>query len=81
MQVVATLLSGINYNTGMLIARTLAVVALAVGVAAAAAGPSIPPAEWLLDQVKVLSAPDMEGRASGTPGAERAARHIAGVFQ
>jgi hypothetical protein len=65
----------------MLIARTLAVVALAVGVAAAAAGPLIPPAEWLLDQVKVLSAPGMEGRASGTPGAERAARHIAGVFQ
>ena len=70
-----------NYNTGMMITRALAVVALAVGVAAAAAGPTIPLAEWLLDQVKVLSAPDMEGRASGTPGAERAARHIAGVFQ
>jgi hypothetical protein len=74
------LLSGINYNDGMLIARALAVVALAASVAVAA-GPSIPPAEWLLDQVKVLSAPDMAGRASGTPGAERAARHIAAVFQ
>jgi aminopeptidase YwaD len=31
--------------------------------------------------VKILAAPEMEGRASGTPGAERAARHIAGEMQ
>jgi hypothetical protein len=31
--------------------------------------------------VKILSAPEMDGRASGTPGAERAARHIAEVFR
>jgi aminopeptidase YwaD len=45
--------------------------------AAGATAPSIPSAEWLLGQVKVLSAPETEGRASGTPGADRAARHIA----
>jgi hypothetical protein len=65
-----------------MIARALAVVvALAVGAAGAVAGPAIPPAEWLLDQVKALSAPDMEGRASGTPGGERAARYVAGAFR
>jgi Peptidase family M28/PDZ domain/PA domain len=64
-----------------MLARALAVVALAVAVASDASGPSIPPAEWLLDQVKALSAPDMEGRASGAPGGDRAARHIAGVFR
>ncbi len=57
-----------------------ALVILAAGVAHAAV-PPVPPAEWLLDQVKILSAPDTEGRSSGTPGADRAARHIATVFQ
>ena len=41
----------------------------------------VPTAEWLLDQVKILTAPETEGRASGTAGADRAARHIAAVFQ
>jgi hypothetical protein len=54
-------------------------VALVVSAVAAAA-PPIPPAEWLLDQVKILSAPETEGRSSGTAGAERAAHHIARVF-
>ena len=36
---------------------------------------------WLLDQVKILTAPETEGRGSGTAGADRAARHIAAVFQ
>lgn len=49
--------------------------------ALAAAAPSLPPAEWLLEQVKILSAPEMEGRASGTAGADRAAEHIARVFR
>jgi hypothetical protein len=35
----------------------------------------------LLEQVRILSAPEMEGRASGLPGADRAARHIARIFQ
>jgi aminopeptidase YwaD len=34
-------------------------------------------AEWLLQQVKILSAPDMEGRASGAAGGDRAARYLA----
>ncbi len=57
-----------------------ALVVLAAGVARADA-PSIPAAGWLLDQVKILSAPETEGRSSGTPGAERAAHHIAAVFR
>jgi len=39
-----------------------------------AAAPASPPAPWLLDQVKALAASEMEGRASGGPGADRAAR-------
>ena len=54
---------------------------LVLAVALAGAAPSVPAAAWLLEQVKILSAPEMEGRASGTPGADRAARHIAKVFQ
>ena len=61
--------------------RLLAVLlALDAGVAGAPV-PTIPPAEWSLDQVKTLTAPEMEGRASGTAGADRAARHIAATFQ
>ena len=59
--------------------RLIARLLLAVLVTASpvqAAAPSTPPAAWLLEQVKTLAAPDMEGRASGTTGAERAARHI-----
>lgn len=41
----------------------------------------VPPADWLLEQDKILSAPDMEGRRSGTPGADRAAAHISGIFR
>lgn len=58
---------------------TTLLLVLAVGLAGAA--PSVPTAAWLLDQVKILSAPEMEGRASGTSGGDRAARHIAKVFQ
>ncbi len=59
----------------------LAALLLVLTVALAGASSSIPPPAWLLDQVKILSAPEMEGRASGTPGADRAARHIAQVFR
>lgn len=62
--------------------RLLVVLLVATaGAARAAAPPPVPPAEWLLGQVRALSAPETEGRASGTPGAERAARHIAAAFQ
>lgn len=59
----------------------LAVLAVLATAAGGMTAPTIPPAEWLLDQVKILSAPETEGRSSGTPGADRAARHIAGVFK
>ncbi|HEV8642631.1 MAG TPA: M20/M25/M40 family metallo-hydrolase [Methylomirabilota bacterium] len=58
----------------------LAFLAPASGLTHAAA-PTVPAPDWLIDQVRVLSAPEMEGRASGTPGADRAARHIGRVFQ
>ena len=58
-----------------------ALVLMLVVVAPVAAAPPAPPAAWLLDQVKTLAAPEMEGRASGSPGAERAARHLAAEFQ
>jgi len=48
---------------------------------ARATAPEIPPAEWILDHVKALSAPEMDGRASGTAGGDRAAKHIAQAFQ
>jgi hypothetical protein len=61
--------------------RVLAVLLVSGAGVAGAAGPTIPPAEWLLDQVRVLTVPETEGRASGTAGADRAARHIAATFQ
>jgi aminopeptidase YwaD len=57
------------------------VAVLLVAAPVAAAAPAIPPAPWLFDQVETLSAPEMDGRASGTAGAERAARHIASELQ
>jgi aminopeptidase YwaD len=61
--------------------RRLLIVVVALASVAHAAAVVVPPAEWLIDQVRTLAAPGMEGRASGTPGADRAARHIASVFQ
>ena len=52
-----------------------------VAGSAHAADGVVPNAAWLLDQVKILTAPETEGRGSGTAGADRAARHIAAVFQ
>jgi peptidase M28-like protein/PDZ domain-containing protein/PA domain-containing protein len=54
---------------------------VALVAAAPGAAPPLPPAEWMLEQVKTLSDPAMEGRASGTPGAARAAAHIAAAFK
>jgi aminopeptidase YwaD len=39
-----------------------------------------PPAAWLLGEVERLTAPEMEGRGSGTSGGDRAARHLADVL-
>ncbi len=46
----------------------------------AASGAFLAP-EALWEEVRILSAPVMEGRAAGTPGAERAAGHIAEAFR
>ena len=50
-------------------------------LATAAGQTRIPSPEWLLDQVRILAAPDMEGRASGTAAAGRAATYIASEFR
>jgi hypothetical protein len=56
---------------------------LLVGLAAAAPGaaPPLPSAQWMLEQVKTLASPPMDGRGSGTPGADLAAAHVAAVFR
>jgi aminopeptidase YwaD len=59
----------------------LACLLVALVAAAPATGPSLPSAEWMLEQVKTLADPAMEGRGSGTPGADRAAAHVAAVFK
>ena len=63
------------------VAGWIVVALLLIAAPAHAAPPATPSAEWLVEQVKTLAAPGMEGRASGMPGAERAALHIAGEFQ
>ena len=56
----------------------LLLLVVAAGSASRAALPiSSPTAASLAEAVTTLAAPDMEGRASGTPGGERAARRIA----
>lgn len=59
----------------------LAGLLVALVAAAPATGPSLPSAEWMLEQVKTLADPVMEGRGSGTPGADLAAAHVAAVFK
>ena len=63
--------------------RLLVLGFLLVALVAAAPGlaPPLPPEEWTLEQVKILADGAMEGRASGTPGADRAAAHIAAAFK
>jgi aminopeptidase YwaD len=52
--------------------------ALLGALGASARGPLVPPtARSLAEDVAALAAPDMEGRRSGTPGGDRAARRIA----
>jgi hypothetical protein len=57
------------------LARALLFVLLAVMPVVAT--PAAPSPAWLLDHVKALAAPELEGRASGSPGAERAANLVA----
>ncbi len=62
--------------------RTVLLMLLA-GLAAAlvSAAPAPAPADRLLADVKALTAPEMEGRASGTPGGARAARYLAAALR
>src|SRR4029453_13571759 len=61
--------------------RVMAALLLIVAGVAQAAAPTLPSTEWMLERIKLLSAPETDGRGSGTPGAERAARHIVDVFR
>ncbi|HZP37381.1 MAG TPA: M28 family peptidase [Methylomirabilota bacterium] len=54
--------------------------ALLLPLVTAAAAPSGLGAEDLLAHIRALTAPEMEGRGSGTPGGDRAARYIADVL-
>jgi hypothetical protein len=59
-------------------ASLLALLALLTSVlTAVASSVTPPPAAWLLTEVERLTAPEMEGRGSGTAGGDRAARHLA----
>lgn len=58
--------------------RTLAVTAAILALTGAAAHAD--PGDKALDDVRILSADDMEGRAPGTPGSERARAYILSRF-
>jgi len=64
---------------GVTLVRALGLVSLLA--AFVGAGPVTPEAAWLLERVRTLAAPEMEGRASGTAGGERAARYVAREMQ
>lgn len=54
---------------------------LAVALLMSAAHPALAtPGERALDDIRILSADDMQGRAPGTPGSERARAYILGRF-
>jgi hypothetical protein len=62
-------------------ARLLSVAVVLVFATICASASTAATRAWLLDEIKALTATDMDGRASGTPGGERAAHHIAGVLR
>jgi hypothetical protein len=59
----------------------LAFVSLVTLAAPAGGADLLPPPDRLLGWVRELSSPAMDGRASGTPGADRAARYLAEHFR
>jgi peptidase M28-like protein/PDZ domain-containing protein len=59
----------------------LGVLVVALVAAAPGAAPPLPSPQWMVEQVKTLASPPMDGRGSGTPGADLAATHVAGVFR
>jgi len=61
--------------------RIALVLAVAAAASAAAAADPLPDAAHLLGWVRDLASPAMEGRAAGTPGADRAAAYLAEHFR
>jgi hypothetical protein len=72
----------VHYNEGVT-RRFLLLGFLLVALVAAAPGaaPPLPPASFFVEQVKTLASPAMDGRASGSPGADLAAAHVAAAFR
>ncbi|MBI4011765.1 MAG: M28 family peptidase [Candidatus Rokubacteria bacterium] len=61
--------------------RLLVALAVALGASAAGAADLLPDPARLLGWVRDLASPAMEGRAAGTPGADRAAAYLADHFR
>jgi aminopeptidase YwaD len=73
--------SGSSSSRGRVGALLLAVATTALASGLAAAVESVPDPARLLGWVRDLSAPAMEGRAAGTPGADRAAAYLVTELQ
>jgi aminopeptidase YwaD len=67
------------HSSRLVIISLLGLILLPVGIKGA--GEDVITAEGLIEQVRILAAPEMEGRASGTSGGTRAAAHIAEEFR
>jgi hypothetical protein len=67
------------HSSHLVIISLLGLILLPVGIKGA--GEDVITAEDLIEQVRILAAPEMEGRASGTSGGTRAAAHIAEEFR
>jgi aminopeptidase YwaD len=67
------------HSSRLVIISLLGLILLPVGIKGA--GEDMITAEDLIEQVRILAAPEMEGRASGTSGGTRAAAHIAEEFR
>ena len=66
----------------IVLARLLLIALVGLGaVALSGAAEPVPEASRLLGWVRDLSDPGMDGRAAGTPGADRAAAYLASAFQ
>ncbi len=67
------------HSSHLVIISLLGLILLPVGIKGA--GEDVITAEDLIEQVRILAAPEMEGRASGMSGGTRAAAHIAEEFR
>lgn len=69
------------YHSSRLVITLLLGLLILLPVGIKGAGEDVITAEDLIEQVRILAAPEMEGRASGRSGGTRAAAHIAEEFR